>query len=280
MNAFELNHITKRYTGFTLEDITLSLPEGLIMGLVGENGAGKTTLIKSLLGIKPIDAGSINVLGCTDPHHQKEIMNEIGVVSDEIVLPLQLTMKETETVLRSIFRSWDDSLFQSLVTRLHVPTDKPFFQLSRGNRMKAGILCSLSHHPKLLVLDEATSGLDPIARDELIDILLEFTRDEHHSILLSSHIVSDLEKTCDLITFLHQGKLMLTEDKDVLKESYGMILCPLDQLSSLEPHAILGKRVTPYGAEVVVRKDRIPEGFDVKPVELEELFIQMVKGSE
>ena len=278
MNAFTMNHVTKRFDEFALEDITLDLPEGLIMGLVGENGAGKTTLIKSLLGIHPIDSGSLSILGCTDPHREKNIMNDIGAVSDEMPLPLQLTLNETGRVFRSFYQNWDEALFQSFIRRLNVPADKQYYQLSRGNKMKAGIVCALSHHPKLLVLDEATSGLDPVVRDELIDILLEFTRDEQHSILLSSHIISDLEKACDLITFLHNGKLLLSEEKDVLLESYGLIHCPLDQLSLLEQHAVLGKRITPYGAEAVVRRDQIPDSFDVKPVNLEELFVQMVKG--
>ena len=278
MNAIETTHLSKSYTDFTLNDISLTLPEGMIMGLVGENGAGKTTLIKALLGIHPIDSGSFSVLGCGDPRHNKQIMNDIGVVLDGTGLPAQLTVKEVSRVLSDIYSDWDQTYFDSLCTKLELPQDKKCHELSRGNVMKAQIICALSHHPKLLILDEATSGLDPVVRDEILDLFLEFTRDEHHSILLSSHIVSDLEKACDLITFLHKGNLLLSEEKDVLKDQYRMVRCPKETLAKIDPSAVIGIRENAYGAEAVIKKDAVPADMESFPADLEELFVLMVKG--
>jgi len=278
MNAIEINNLTKSYKDFTLNNITIALPEGMIMGLVGENGAGKTTLIKALLGIHPIDSGSFTVLGCGDPRHNKPIMNDIGVVLDGNGLPSQLTVKEVSRVLSDIYSSWDQAYFDSLCTKLELPQNKKCFELSRGNGMKAQIICALSHHPKLLILDEATSGLDPVVRDEFLDLFLEFTRDEQHSILMSSHIVSDLEKACDLITFLHKGNLLLSEEKDTLKDMYRMVHCPKKTLAEIDSSAVIGIRENAYGAEAVVKKDAIPAGMESFPADLEELFVLMVKG--
>ncbi|MBQ8067806.1 MAG: ABC transporter ATP-binding protein [Solobacterium sp.] len=278
MNAIEINSMTKSYKDFTLSDITMALPEGMIMGLVGENGAGKTTLIKALLGIHPIDSGSFTVLGCGDPRHNKQIMNDIGVVLDGTGLPAQLTVKEVSRVLSDIYSHWDQAYFDSLCTTLELSQDKKCHELSRGNVMKAQIICALSHHPKLLILDEATSGLDPVVRDEILDLFLEFTRDEHHSILLSSHIVSDLEKACDLITFLHKGKLLLSEEKDTLKDQYRMVHCPKDALAKIDSSAVIGIRENAYGAEAVIKKDAVPADMESFPADLEELFVLMVKG--
>ena len=278
MNAIETTHLTKSYTDFTLNDISLTLPEGMIMGLVGENGAGKTTLIKALLGIHPIDSGSFTVLGCGDPRHNKQIMNDIGVVLDGTGLPAQLTVEEVSRVLSDIYSRWDQAYFDSLCTTLELSQDKKCHELSRGNVMKAQIICALSHHPKLLILDEATSGLDPVVRDEFLDLFLEFTRDEQHSILMSSHIVSDLEKACDLITFLHKGNLLLSEEKDTLKDMYRMVHCPKKTLAEIDSSAVIGIRENAYGAEAVVKKDAIPAGMESFPADLEELFVLMVKG--
>ncbi len=278
MNAIELNHITKHYPGFDLSDICLQVPEGMIMGLVGENGAGKTTLIRTLLGIIPSDEGTFSVLGCSDPHHDKQIMNEIGAVLDSSGLPAHLTAAETASLLSEIYTDWDNAYFSALIKQLRVPADKRFHEQSKGNQQKIAIICALSHHPKLLVLDEATSGLDPVVRDEILDLFLEFTRDEQHSILMSSHIVSDLEKACDLITFLHEGKILLSGGKDELKESYRMIHCTKEVIRSIDPAALIGMRENPYGAEAVIRADAVPAGIDCLPADLEELFVMMVKG--
>ena len=277
MNAIEVTNVKKEYPEFTMDNVSLTLPSGMILGLIGENGAGKTTLIKAMLGMIPIDGGTVSVLGCTTPHQNKKIMEDIGVVMDESGLPPYLSILQIGTMMKDIFHNWDTETFQSLVKKLKIPENTKVAELSRGNQMKAGIICALSHNPKLLILDEATSGLDPVIRDEVLDLLLDFTREEDHSILLSSHIVSDLEKVCDYIVFLHEGRVLLSEEKDLLKEAYGIMHCTREQLEQLDDSAIIGKRTNAYGAEVVVKKDAVPAGTELSPVDLEELFVRMVK---
>ena len=207
-------------------------------------------------------------------------MNDIGVVLDDTGLPAQLTAKEISTVLSDIYADWDAAYFESLCRKLDLPQDKKYYELSKGNRMKAAIVCAMSHHPKLLILDEATGGLDPVVRDEILDLFLDFTRDEHHSILLSSHIVSDLEKACDLITFLHKGKLLLSEEKDAVKDGYRMVRCTKEEEMNLDRASIVGIRENAYGAEVMIKKDAVPAGMESFPSDLEDLFVLMVKGEQ
>ena len=277
MNAIELKHLSKSYPGFELKDLNLTLPAGTIMGLVGENGAGKSTTMKLLLGMIRPDGGSINVLGESDLRARPQIKEEIGVVMEDVSFPTIMKIDEIGKVMAGIYRNWDAAEFARMVKVLRIPEDKKFFEMSRGNRMKTGFACALAHHPRLLLLDEATSGLDPVVRDELLDILMDFTRDENHSILMSSHIVSDLEKACDYVCFLHDGRILLTEEKDLIREQYGKLQVTPQQLAELDPAAIIGRRTTPYGTEVIVRKDRIP-AWDTQPVDIEELFVFMVKG--
>ncbi|MBR3127948.1 MAG: ABC transporter ATP-binding protein [Solobacterium sp.] len=277
MNAIELKNLSKSYPGFELKDLNLTLPAGTIMGLVGENGAGKSTTMKLLLGMIRPDGGSINVLGESDLRARPQIKEEIGVVMEDVSFPTIMKIDEIGKVMAGIYRNWDAAEFARMVKVLRIPEDKKFFEMSRGNRMKTGFACALAHHPRLLLLDEATSGLDPVVRDELLDILMDFTRDENHSILMSSHIVSDLEKACDYVCFLHDGRILLTEEKDLIREQYGKLQVTPQQLAELDPAAIIGRRTTPYGTEVIVRKDRIP-ALDTQPVDIEELFVFMVKG--
>ncbi len=277
MNAIELKHLSKSYPGFELKDLNLTLPAGTIMGLVGENGAGKSTTMKLLLGMIRPDGGSINVLGESDLRARPQIKEEIGVVMEDVSFPTIMKIDEIGKVMAGIYRNWDAAEFARMVKVLRIPEDKKFFEMSRGNRMKTGFACALAHHPRLLLLDEGTSGLDPVVRDELLDILMDFTRDENHSILMSSHIVSDLEKACDYVCFVHDGRILLTEEKDLIREQYGKLQVTPEQLAELDPAAIIGRRTTPYGTEVIVRKDRIP-ALDTQPVDIEELFVFMVKG--
>ena len=277
MSAIEIRNINKSYPGFELKDLNLDLPEGTIMGLVGENGAGKSTTMKLLLGMIRPDSGSINVLGETDLRARPQIKEEIGVVMEDVSFPTILKIGEIGRIMAGIYRNWDADEFSRMVKVLRIPEDKKFFEMSRGNRMKTGFACALAHHPCLLLLDEATSGLDPVVRDELLDILMDFTKDETHSILMSSHIVSDLEKACDYVCFLHDGRVLLVEEKDRIRELYGKLQVTPEQFKELDPAAVIGRRTTPYGTEVIVRKDRIP-AWDTQPVDIEELFVFMVKG--
>ncbi len=272
MNALELNNLTKRYPGFTLNNVSFAIPSGCILGLVGENGAGKSTTIKLILGMLQPDGGSITVLGNT--RLDKE---DIGVVPDEVGLPRCLDARQIGRIMAGIYKNWEPQAYRALLQKLAVPENKPFKDLSKGMKMKLGIAIALSHKAKLLLLDEATSGLDPVARDEVLDILNDFTRQEDHSVLLSSHIVSDLEKICDYIAFLHKGKLILCQEKDRLLEEYGILHCSGETLDQLDRSAVLHCKYTRYGAEAIVRRSAVPAGLTVSPITIEELFISMAK---
>lgn len=277
MNAIEIKGLTKSYKDFTLDNLDLTLPSGCIMGLIGENGAGKSTTIKLLLDIIHKDSGSIILLGRDTETELKDIKEDLGVVLDEVGLPDVFKAKHINKIMKNTYKNWDEKKFFGLLKSLKVPENKKFKEFSRGMKMKMGIAIALSHDPKLLILDEATNGLDPVVRDEVTDIFNDFTRDEGHSILISSHIVSDLEKLCDYVAFIHEGKLLLCEEKDILLEQYGIIHCTEQQLYELDRRAVIGRKISRYGAEAIVQRGEIPAGFEVSPVSIEELFIFMVK---
>lgn len=184
MNALEIRDLTKHYAGFSLDHLNLTLPWGCIMGLVGENGAGKSTTIKLILNTVSRDGGTITILGRDNRENLCLSKEEIGVVLDEVGISACLTARQIGKIMQGIYRSWDDAVFADYLTRLAIPADKKFKEFSRGMKMKLGIAVALSHHPRLLILDEATSGLDPVVRDEVMDIFNEFTRDENHAILI------------------------------------------------------------------------------------------------
>ena len=274
MNALEIKDLTKEYDGFKLDKLSLTLPTGCIMGLIGENGAGKSTTINSILGLKKYDHGTIKVLG---QDMSAELKKDIGVVLDEVGIPQALNIKNVRSVMKNIYSNWDDKAFGYYVKKFSLPDNKQFGDFSKGMKMKLAIAIALSHNAKLLILDEPTSGLDPLVRDEIIDILNDFTRDEGHSILISSHIVSDLEKLCDYIAFLHKGKLMLCEEKDVLLERYRFINATEEQLSELDPDAIKGKKIGKFSTEAIVDQELIPASFRTAPITIEDLFVFMAK---
>ena len=279
-NAIEIKGLTKRFPGFALEGLNLTLPSGCILGLIGENGAGKSTTIKLLLGMLKPDGGSASVLGTDIGGDLRPVKEEIGVVLDEPGLPHMLKAGQIDKIMGSIYKNWSSSDFAALLRRLDLPEDKAYGDFSRGMKMKMGLAIALAHKPRLLLLDEATSGLDPVVRDDVTDLLLDFTRDEGHSILLSSHIVSDLEKVCDYIAFLHKGKLMLMEEKDALLNEYGLLQCSLTEAEQIDPTAVIGRRDTPYGCRLIVRRDAVPAGTALSSVSIEELFIFMVKEEQ
>lgn len=276
-NAIETRGLTKHFKDFTLDSLDLELPEGCILGLIGENGAGKTTAIKLLLGILNPDSGTASVLGQDISGDMSRLKEDIGVVLDEPGLPEKLTLRQLEKIMPSIYKSWSREDFSHYIRRMELPEDKPYKEFSRGMKMKLGLVLALSHKPRLLLLDEATSGLDPVVRDSVTDLLLDFTRDKGHSVLISSHIVSDLEKLCDYIAFLHKGKLMLLEEKDALMEEYGLLQCSREEAERIDPSAIIGRRDNPYGSRLIVRTDALPRGTKTQPVSIEELFVFMVK---
>lgn len=280
MNALEIKNLNKSFKDFKLDNLSLSLPSGCIMGLIGENGAGKSTTIKLVLDILKKDSGSISILGRDNQDNIQLTKEDVGVVMDEAGIPECMTAAQVGRVMSNIFKNWDSAEYDRLLRQFDLPFDKPFKDFSRGMKMKLSIAVAMSHHAKLLLLDEPTSGLDPVVRDEVVELFFEFTRDEEHSILISSHIVSDLEKLCDYIAFLHKGKLLLCEEKDMLLSEYGIIHCTEEQIAAIDASAIKHRKESPYGVEAIVSRDSVPEGISISPISIEELFVYMVKEAK
>ena len=274
MNALEIRGLTKHFADFTLEDLNLTLPGGCILGLIGENGAGKSTTIRLILGMLHADSGTVTVLGRDSRENPILTKQDIGVVLDEVGIPECMTPKQVGKVMANVFLRWNAETYQGLLARFSLPENKKFKEFSKGMKMKLGLAVALSHEAKLLILDEATGGLDPVVRDEVVDMLAEFTRDETHAILISSHIVSDLEKLCDYVAFLHKGKLLLCEEKDLLLSEYGILHCKPEELPE---EGILHKKQNAYGVEAIVRRDAVKPETALSPISMEELFVFMSK---
>lgn len=277
MNAVEVKELTKKFKGFTLDHVSFSLPAGCIMGLVGENGAGKSTTLKLLLNMIQKDSGRITILGKDEKSIDK---NEIGVVFDECRFHESFTAKDINQVLKSIFQRWNEQQFFDYLNRFEVPSNKKLKEFSRGMKMKISIAAAVSHDAKLLLLDEPTSTLDPVVRDEMLDIFYDFISDEQHSIIISSHIVSDLEKVCDYIAFMHKGKMILCEEKDRLLQECRLAQMSEAEFSAIDKDEIIGSRKTPFGITAVIRKDAAAQIRNTQPINLEDLFVYMIRGEE
>ena len=274
MNAIELSHVTKHFPGFTLQDLSLTVPSGTICGLVGENGAGKSTTIRLLMGALRPDSGTCTVLGADSAAPEfLSLKEDIGVVLDEAYFPESLNALQVGGVMAKTYRRWDGKQYQNYLTRFGLPEKKPFKDFSRGMKMKLAIAVALSHSPRLLVLDEATAGLDPIVRDEVLEIFNEFTREEDHSILISSHILSDLEKLCDYIAFLHQGRLLFCDEKDRLGTA--------DQVNSLQDGAVVARENSSFGGvRCLVKRALVPAGWALERPTVEDIVLFLVKGAK
>ena len=282
MNAIELSHVTKHFPGFTLQDLSLTVPSGTICGLVGENGAGKSTTIRLLMGALRPDSGRCTVLGSDSASPEfLSVKEDIGVVLDEAYFPESLNALQVGGVMAKTYRRWDGKQYQNYLTRFGLPEKKPFKDFSRGMKMKLAIAVALSHSPRLLVLDEATAGLDPIVRDEVLEIFNEFTREEDHSILISSHILSDLEKLCDYIAFLHQGRLLFCDEKDRLLEEYGIFVGTADQVNSLQDGAVVARENSSFGGvRCLVKRALVPAGWALERPTVEDIVLFLVKGAK
>ena len=282
MNAIELSHINKSFGDFAIRDLNLTVPSGTICGLVGENGAGKSTTIRLLMGALQPDSGTASVLGTNVSSPEfREGKEDVGVVLDEAYFPESLNAMQVGKIMAATYCQWDQKLYDSYLKRFDLPEKKQFKDFSRGMRMKLAIAVALSHQPKLLVLDEATAGLDPIVRDEVLDIFNEFTREEDHSILISSHILSDLEKLCDYIAFIHKGDLLFCEEKDRLLEQYGILEDSRENLDCLQPEAIVAREENRYGGvRALVKRDLAPAGFQLEKPSVEDIVLFLVKGAK
>lgn len=279
LNAIEIKELVKEYPGFRLDGLDLTLPSGSIMGLVGENGAGKSTTIKLIMNAVRRDSGTVSVLGADNQSAAFAAVKEnIGVVLDEAYYPEVLNAKDVGRIMADTYRNWEPDTFEDYIRRFGLPWDKAFKNYSRGMKMKLAIAVALSHQARLLILDEATSGLDPMVRDEILDIFNEYTRQEDRSILLSSHIVSDLEKLCDYIAFLHKGKLVLCEEKDRLLEEYALVRLSHQRLADLPEDSVVGVENDPYGVRALVRRDMVPHDLPLEHTNLEDIILFLAKG--
>lgn len=295
-NAIEVKNLTKKYEGFELNNISFDIPEGSIVGFIGENGAGKSTAMKAILGLIPVDQGDITVLeqkivGETANEKTDEKWREqIGVVFDECNFSNELKIKNINSFMKHIYQTWDEKVFLDYIGKFDLPIDKRVKELSKGMKMKLSIAAALSHGSKLLILDEATSGLDPVVRNEILDIFREYVIDEHRTIFLSSHITSDIEKIADYILLIHQGKILLMESKDTLIYEYGMVKCTKEQAESIPEELVVGREDTEFGSSVLVKnKNSLKDSgfFDrqteegIKPVidrvDIEEILLYIVK---
>ena len=283
-NSIEISGLCKSYGDFALDHIDLTLPGGSIMGLIGENGAGKTTTIKCILNLIRRDAGTITLMGYDNIAQERQAKAEVGVVLDECYFHDTLRPTDIHTILSRVYQNWDKALFASCLKKFQLPEGKYVKEFSRGMKMKLSLAAALAHHPKLLILDEATAGLDPVVRDEILDEFLNFIQDEEHSILISSHITSDLEKVADYITYLHQGRVVLSEAKDVIQDNYGRLACTAQQFSTIQPEDLVRVRKGSYGCEALVSdravfRKKYPQ-LMVEPISLEDIMLFIGKGEQ
>ena len=281
-NALELWHVSRRLGDFELRDVNLTLPKGCILGLVGENGAGKSTTIRLLTGELRPDSGTVSVLDAEpDSPDFRSVKERLGVVLDDAWFPEILNARQVGTMMAMTYESWDAELYESYLARFALPREKNFKDYSRGMRMKLAIAAALAHRPEVLLLDEATAGLDPIVRDEVLEIFREFSEAEDHAILISSHILSDLEKLCDYIAFLHQGKLLFCQEKDRLLETYGLFVGTRQQVEELAENAVLAREDSGFGGvRAIVRRDAVPACLPLEKPTVEDIILAMVRKEQ
>ena len=286
MEAIKVSNLSKRYkkgSRPSLDNVSLDLPQGCVLGLVGENGAGKTTLIKAITGSVKFDSGSIEVLGhdidaASQNKTDDRFRQDIGTVLAEDSFPEIMTAGMIGNVMKSIYINWDSACYNRYLEKFGLDSKKKYKEYSRGMKMKLSIAVAMSHNAKLLLLDEVTSGLDPVVRDQLLDEFNEFKRDENHSILISSHITSDLEKICDYIAFIHEGRIVMCDTKDAILDKYGILHCTDDVLAELEDGAVAGSKSSDYGAEALVVRSKVPDTFDISPVSLDDIIVYIARG--
>ena len=285
-NILELQQVQKTYpkSDFTLDHLSFALPYGAILGFVGENGAGKTTTIGCILNTVRKDGGTIKLFGKQMQDTDTDIREKIGVVYDGDNFPGYYTPRQLDKVMAGLYTQWDHALFQKYLEDFHLPMKQKIKYFSRGMTMKLAIAAALSHHPQLLILDEATSGLDPVMRDEMLDVFLTFVQEDNHSILLSSHITSDLEKVADYVAFIHHGRLIMTASKDDLIYQYAVMRCRESQFLSLDPADIIAFRKRDYQIDVLVADGKAAErkykDVVIDHVSLDEIMLLLVKGEQ
>ncbi len=279
-NAIEICGVTKKYDGFTLNNVSFNVPKGSIMGFIGQNGAGKTTTIRSILNIISVDEGEIKIFGMDHIKDEAAIKERIAVVFDEIPFHDSFSATNMAKIFKGIYENWSDETFLNYLDRFQLPQKKKIGNFSKGMKMKLQIACALSHNAELLVMDEATTGLDPVVRSEILDIFLEYLQDETHSILMSSHITSDLEKIADNVTFINRGEILISGYKDKILEDHGILKCSKRDYRDIEPDDFISARLNDFGAEILISDKKVMlkkySGAVIDPVTIDEMMLYYV----
>lgn len=281
-NVLEVKGLSKKYKDFELKDINLSLQKGMIMGFIGENGAGKTTTIKAILNLINPSSGEIKIFGLDNKKEEKKIKEDIGVVLDDSFLSEYLNVEDINKIMKNIYKNWDEKLFLEYIEKFKLPRKQISKEFSSGMKMKLKIATAISHKPKLLILDEPTSGLDPVARNEILDIFQEFIQNGENSILVSSHITSDLEHIADYITFINEGKIILSKERDELLEKYGLAKCSEEEFKTINSNDYIKYKKNRYDYEVLVEdKNEFKKKYNISVVDrpsLEDIMLIYIKG--
>ena len=276
-NAIEISGLTKKYDGFTLDNVSFNVPKGSIMGFIGQNGAGKTTTIRVLLNIIAADSGEIKLLGLDHLKNEYEIKEQIAVVFDELPFHDSFTGAALSKMFSGLYGTWDEKRFFELCERFGLPVKKKLSKFSKGMKMKMQIATALSHGAKLLIMDEATTGLDPVVRNEILDMFREYLQDDEKSILMSSHITSDLEKIADCVTFIDRGRILLTGYKDDILDSHCVLKCTKAEYGEIVRGDYISARVNDFGAEIMfadrAAAERKYSGAAIEKTTLEEIML-------
>lgn len=283
-NVIEIKNLEKNYENFSLKIDELNIPSGVVIGLIGENGAGKTTLIKSLLNIIKINKGKIKIFNKELNEKELDIKEDIGVVLDNSFFPEILNPKNIDEIMKDIYKNWDHQLFYKYLQEFKIKDNQILKTMSKGMRKKVEIATALSHHPKLLILDEATSGLDPIVRNDVLDLFLNFIEDEDHTIIMSTHITSDLEHIADYIIFIDKGRVELEETRDEIFDKYGILKCEIDKFDSIDKEDIVTFKKNKYNYDILVNDKKLCEkkykDYVIDKITLEDLMLLMIKGGK
>jgi ABC-2 type transport system ATP-binding protein len=280
--CLHVDNLSKRYKGFELDNISFDVPKGMIMGLIGENGAGKTTTIHAILDLIQKDSGNVTFWGNKLSENTRDLKEDIGVVFDEICFYGTLTPEKVGKISEAAYKQWDENVYRAHLNKFKLPLNKPIKTFSKGMKMMLSLAVALSHNPKILILDEATSGLDPSIREDMLDVFLTFVQDENHAVLISSHMTTDLEKIADYITFIHEGKVLFCKSKDTLRYEYGIMRCSEERFETVKSGEILAYRKNGYQIDAIVKdKAKIKRTFPdiiVDDATIEDIFLIYVKG--
>ena len=276
-NAIEIKNLCKNYPSFSLKDVNITLPKGYIMGFVGANGAGKSTTIAALLGLIKTDGGSCKINGKDIRDMSKEEKSAIGVVLDECNYPETLNWKQVDKFMKKIYSTWDSEKFCTMCRKWGLDDKTQIAKYSKGMKMKLSIAAAMCHGAKLLVMDEATSGLDPVVRNEILDMLLDFVQDEENSVFISSHIISDLEKICDYITFIKNGRIVFSTEKDKLVEKYGILRCSNADFEQMDKSAVVAYNRNSFATDALVYREKITGDYIIDTAGVEDIMLYYTK---